>query len=204
MVVTRVKVCGITRTDDARIAVEAGADALGFVLAPSPRRVEPAVAREIARSIPPFVSLVGVFVDAPLDEVREMLGRTGIDTVQLHGDESPEYCAEIERPVLKRIRVEAGDTADDLRRRVARYAVAGCLLDPGAGDGEPFDWKLARDLPLPTVLAGGLHAENVAEALRSASPFGVDASSGLEDAPGRKNAARVRAFVDAVRREDAR
>ncbi len=201
---TRIKVCGIVRQEDAQAAVEAGADALGFVFAESLRRADPDAVRQIVRGLPPFVRTVGVFKDAPPAEVREVASRTGVDLVQLHGAEEPHDCQTVGRPVLKRLAVHEGDTSAHLRQRLAGYDVAAVLLDPGAGSGVPFRWEIAHGLPGNVILAGGLDAANVGRAIRAARPYAVDVSSGVESAPGIKSADKLRAFVAAVRSEDAR
>lgn len=201
---TRVKICGITTAEDARMAAEAGAHALGFVFADSPRRIEARRARGIVDRLPPFVVTVGVFRDATVEEVRNVVAEAGVDVIQLHGDETPDDCARLGGRVLKRFPVGDGDTVDSVRTRVRGYPVAACLLDPGAGSGRTFPWRLGRAVDLPLVLGGGLAPDNVAAAIREARPWAVDVSSGVELAPGRKCARRVRAFLRAVREEDER
>jgi phosphoribosylanthranilate isomerase len=166
---TRIKICGITTLEDALEAVDAGADALGFVLASSPRLVRPDLAREIRRQLPPFVHVVGVFVNAPLERVRSVVEEVGIDTVQLHGEETPDYCARLGVAVLKRFPVGEEDTAESIQSRVDGYRVSGCLLDPGTGGGRTFRWEVGRGIGLPLIIAGGLNAANVA-LTRSTSP----------------------------------
>jgi phosphoribosylanthranilate isomerase len=202
--VTRIKVCGIVREEDARAAVAAGADALGFVFTASPRQADPDAVREIVRRLPPFVRTVGVFRDAPLAEVREVAARAAVDLVQLHGEEGPADCRAAGRPVIKRVPVHGGDTRAALAVRLSDYDVAAILVDPGAGSGVPFPWGLARGLPGNVILAGGLDAENVGRAIRDGRPYAVDVSSGVERAPGFKCPDRLRRFVAAVRSEDAR
>ena len=201
---TRVKICGLTSVRDALAAVEAGADALGFVFAASPRRVEPQEAREIVRRLPPFVRTVGVFRDASYEEIRRGIDESGVDVIQLHGEESPQLCARLYRPVLKRLPIgEPGDNLD-LRRRVASYTVAALLLDPGAGSGRTFPWEMARGLPGKIIVAGGLNSENVVAAVRAARPYAVDVASGVEARPGVKDHDKIRALIGSVRREDER
>jgi phosphoribosylanthranilate isomerase len=201
-----VKICGITSPEDAATAVEAGADALGFVFWPkSPRHVLAGKAREIGRSLPPFVVRVGVFVDATRDELVRATEEAGLDLLQLHGEEPPQALADLPRRVLKVVRVGEGFTAQEALRYEGR--AAGLLLDTRAGDrpggtGETFDWSLAREVRKRAsflVLAGGLRPDNVAAALKAVRPDGVDVSTGVESAPGKKDAAKMRAFVDAVR-----
>jgi phosphoribosylanthranilate isomerase len=205
---TRVKICGVRTPEEARAVAEAGADAVGFVFWPQSRRyVVPEEAARIAQVLPPFVVRVGVFVNEPPEWVEEVAARVGLDAVQLHGDEPPEACARIRRRVIKAIRVRDGDSL----RTAAGYPVSALLLDayvPGTygGTGRTFDWSLVesiRHLGLPLILSGGLTPENVAEAIRRVRPYGVDASSGVET-HGRKDPEKIRAFVAAVRRADAR
>jgi len=200
---TRIKVCGIVRAEDAHAAVAAGADALGFVFAESPRRVTPEAVRAIVRSLPPFVRTVGVFQDAPFDRVREVVALAGVDLVQFHGAAAPRDRGELDRPVIQRFPVLDGDTAERLRARVAGFGDAAILLDPGAGSGIGFRWEIARGLPGTVIVAGGLDAGNVGRAIREARPYAVDVASGVETAPGIKCADKLRAFVAAVRSEDA-
>jgi phosphoribosylanthranilate isomerase len=195
---TRVKICGITNLTDATAAVDAGADALGLVFAKSPRRCDPEMARAIAQELSPRALFVGVFRDAPMDEVRRMADRVGLDAVQLHGDESPEYCAELGLCAIKRFAV-----GDGFREQMQTYRVFAALLDPGAGSGEIFRWEQASGLPRRIIIAGGLTPENVAEPVRLLRPFAVDVASGVETAPGRKDHEKVRAFIQAVRDADA-
>ncbi|MCL6622384.1 MAG: phosphoribosylanthranilate isomerase [Syntrophobacterales bacterium] len=201
----RVKICGLTDPEDARLAAALGAHALGFIFyPPSPRSVSPEQAREIIRQLPPFVLTVGVFVDEELDAVREIAALAGLDWVQLHGNESPDYCRALGRRVIKGFRVQGEETLPLLAPY--RGAVQAVLLDtykPGTpgGTGETFDWQLAhraRDYG-PIILAGGLTPDNVAEAIRAARPQAVDVASGVEAAPGKKDPAKLRAFMEAVR-----
>ena len=209
-----VKVCGITRPEDGLLAAEAGADAVGFVFYPmSPRRIEPERAAAIARQIPPLVARVGVFVDATREEMARTAEVVGLDLLQLHGDEPPEALEGLPRRALKAVRVGMGFTPEEaLRYRAAAGVVVDTLLVgetvmPG-GTGTPFDWKLVRGLRDRVgflMLAGGLTPDNVAEAITEVHPHAVDVSSGVERLPGRKEPARVKAFVEAVRaaeRED--
>ncbi len=203
MTAVRVKVCGITRLEDALLAVRLGADALGFNFWPrSKRYLAPAAAREIVRRLPPLVTSVGVFVDPTREEVLRAAEVSGIGVVQLHGDEPPALCAAIALPVLKAIRVR---DAASLEAIGAYESVAGILLDtasPGyGGSGATFDWTLAASAAAarPLVLAGGLGPENVAEAVRIVRPFAVDVASGVESAPGIKDEQRMRRFIEAAK-----
>jgi phosphoribosylanthranilate isomerase len=199
---TLVKVCGITNLDDALFAVEAGADALGFIFARSPRRITPAAAREIVRRLPEHVMAVGVFRDAPLEEVCATAEQVGVHRVQLHGDESPEYCHAVGHGVIKRFHAPPATGWGGLRREFSRYRAFAYLLDPGAGGGRAFDWDQARGLSDWLIVAGGLNAENVGLALRTLRPFGVDVCSGVEAAPGRKDRQKLIEFIRAVRSEN--
>ena len=200
---TRIKICGITSTEDADACVRAGVDALGFVFAESPRRIEPDEARRIVADLPPMVTTVGVFVDAEPDRVQDVQSQARVDVVQLHGRETPGYCEQLEGRVIKRFDLRAEDTGEGLRARLETYRVSAYLLDPGAGDGKTFSWELARGIDLPLIIAGGLTAENVAQAVRLLRPYAVDVCSGVEREPGRKDPDKIRVFVDAVRSADA-
>lgn len=204
---TRVKICGITSPEDALVAVEAGADAIGLVFAESPRRVDPAWARRIVADVPPYVSRVGVFVDEAPGVVSDVARRVGLDTVQLHGREAPAECAGYDFRVVKALRVDEGFRGADVEPY--RGECNAVLLDTysasaAGGTGERFDWTLCREVPdgVPFVLAGGLDPSNVGEAVRVARPYAVDVSSGVERRPGEKDATRVSAFVAAVRAAD--
>jgi len=200
----RVKICGITTPEDALTAAEAGADAIGVVFyKKSPRYVSPQKAREIARVLPPFVDVVGVFVDAPRKEVKEIAKLAGLSALQFHGEEPPGYCTGWNIRVIKAFR--AGERFNP--PKLALYKVNGYLLDayhpelPG-GTGQIADWDVALRAKEygPVILAGGLSPENVAEAVKKVRPFGVDVSSGVEKAPGVKDPEKVRAFIEAVER----
>jgi phosphoribosylanthranilate isomerase len=200
----KIKICGITNLADALLAAELGADALGFIFYPqSPRKVEPEAARAIIAQLPPFVAAVGVFVDEEAAMVRYLAARVGLEWVQLHGQESPEYCRGLGCKVIKgfRIRDEAS------LRLLAGYqgAAQALLLDTYkkgqvGGTGESFDWRLAREARKygRIILAGGLRPENVAQAIAAAQPDAVDAASGTEASPGKKDPVKLRAFFKAV------
>lgn len=204
MPVVRSKICGITRVEDALLAAEAGADAIGLVFyAKSPRAVDVRQARAIVAALPPFVTTVGLFVNAWRCEINEILDAVPLDLLQFHGDERAADCAGYHRPYVKALRVQPGD---DVRARCAEFPqAAGILLDtfvPGVpgGTGQAFDWSLVpADPGCPIILAGGLDAENVAAAIRQVRPWAVDVSGGVEAGKGVKDAAKVRAFVAAVR-----
>ncbi len=205
MPLTRAKICGITRIEDALCAVEAGADAIGLVFYDkSPRAISATKARAIVDALPPFVSVVGLFVNCPRPELERILEFVPLDRLQFHGDETPEECAGYGRPWYKALRVQAGE---DLASRVNAYQGASAiLLDtyvagvPG-GTGEVFDWSLIpAQLSKPLILAGGLDSENVERAITSVRPYAVDVSGGVEREKGVKDAAKVQAFIQRVRR----
>lgn len=204
---TRIKICGITRPEDARAAIAAGADAIGLVFyAPSPRAVTIEQATRIVAEVPPFVSVVALCVNELASDVERIIEGVKPDLLQFHGDESSGFCRQFQRPWVKALRVK-DDT--DVAAACADYAGArGILLDtwqegvPG-GTGKTFDWQMARTaLPLPVVLAGGLNADNVAAAISDVRPFAVDVSGGVEMSPGIKDAALIRLFISAVRAAD--
>lgn len=200
----RSKICGITRIEDALAAAEAGADAIGLVFyAKSPRAVDARQARAIIAELPPFVTTVGLFVNASRCELNEILEVAPLDLLQFHGDETPADCEGYHRPWIKALRVRPGD---DLEAACKLYAGArGILLDtyvPGVpgGTGEAFDWSLVpASLSKPIILAGGLSVGNVAQAIAQVRPYAVDVSGGVEQAKGIKDAAKIEAFMRAVK-----
>jgi phosphoribosylanthranilate isomerase len=200
----KVKICGITSLGDARMAVESGADALGFVFAPSPRQIPPDRARRIIKRLPPFVTPVGVFVDEELDKVLDVATHTGLRAVQLHGKETPGYVEDIMGRfwVIKAIRIR---TKKDLTE-LGKYKAHAFLLDSYqrgrlGGTGKTFPWELAREARgLGTIiLAGGLNPENVQEAIHAVRPYAVDVSSGVESSLGKKDRQLVREFIQAAK-----
>jgi len=204
---TRVKICGITRAEDALAAAHNGADAIGLVFYQhSPRHVSIEQAAKLAGILPPFVSVVGLFVNADSSFVREVLAGAPLDLMQFHGDETPEFCAQFGKPYLKAIRVKAGV---DLLQCAADFRSAkGLLLDahvegvPG-GTGKAFDWALIPgNLSMPMVLSGGLAVENVAAAIKQVKPYAVDVSSGVEAGKGIKDEAKIARFMQEVKRAD--
>lgn len=193
----RIKICGITNLEDALLAVELGADALGFVFAPSPRQVDPEHAAAIIRELPPFVTTVGLVVDqAPLP----LLEQCPVDVIQFHGAETPEQVAQLGRRAIKAFRIRS---EEDLAVLPQYDAAAAFLLDayvPGimGGTGRQFPWRLAleaRDLGKPVIVAGGLTPDNVELCIRTTAPYGVDVSSGVEASPGRKDPEKLRTFI---------
>lgn len=209
----RVKICGISDSETAAAAVAAGADALGFVFAESKRKIAPETARDIISRLPPFVAAVGVFANAPPEVVREVADFCRLDAVQLHGAESPEYCLEFGRKVIKAFGVRQKECSPtgagagvllseaDLELIAAYRSVSAVLFDTGVpglagGTGRTFDWGLLTGIrvQVPLILAGGLTPENVAAAVRMVRPYAVDVSSGVET-NGRKDAAKIHAFI---------
>ncbi|KAB2937911.1 MAG: N-(5'-phosphoribosyl)anthranilate isomerase [Rhodocyclaceae bacterium] len=203
---TRIKICGITRPEDACAAVELGADALGLVFyGPSPRCVTVEQAWEIARIVPPFVTLVGLFVNESKLAVRRVMEAVPIQLLQFHGDEEESYCRSFNAPYVKAARVRSG--LDLLKYAQSHPAAQGLLLDAFVegygGGGKTFDWSLVPPgLPLPLILSGGLDENNVAEAVRRVRPWAVDVSSGVEAGKGIKDAGRIAAFIAGVKHAD--
>jgi phosphoribosylanthranilate isomerase len=205
---TRIKICGITRTQDARAAAEAGADAIGLVFyPPSPRYLSTERAAEIRDALPPFVQTVALFVNADAAQVAQVLGRVRPALLQFHGEETPEFCAQFGMPFVKACRVKPGVDALEYLRPYSRAAA--WLFDSHVpeygGIGESFDWSLlpaAGRIERSVILSGGLSRENVAEAIRRVRPWGVDVSSGVESAKGVKDGAKIAAFIAEVRNAD--
>lgn len=199
----RVKICGITRIEDAIVAADAGADAIGLVFyPPSPRFVDVGLARELCLALPAFVNRVGLFVNAAPGVVAKVLEQVPLDTLQFHGDESPEDCAAHGLPFIKSIGVREGVDIADVAQRYS--AAAALLLDQydrtrWGGTGECFDWQLVPgECPLPMILAGGLDSDNISAALAQVRPYGVDVSGGVEASRGIKDASQIQAFMRGV------
>lgn len=198
----KVKICGITNLEDALMATEAGADALGFVFFKgSPRNISPEHAAAIIKRLPPFVQTVGLFVNEELATINATVDLCGLDLVQLHGEETPEFCQAVNRRVIKAFRVKDITSLGNIKS----YHVAACLLDtwsPDAhgGTGETFNWEIAATAATSEriILAGGLTPENVAKAVSHVKPYAVDVSSGVESSPGKKDTVRIQAFIRAV------
>jgi phosphoribosylanthranilate isomerase len=198
----RVKICGITNLEDARAAVEAGADALGFVFAPSPRQIRPAKVSEITSELPPFINKVGVFVDADFEEIAGIMAECHLDLAQLHGSESPDLCKKLFPRAIKSFRVKG----KEVLALLPQYKACAYLLDsfnptiPG-GTGLSFDWDIAREVSHygNIILSGGLTPQNVHQAIVKVQPFAVDVSSGVEDSPGKKDHRLLRTFVKAAK-----
>lgn len=203
----KIKICGITNVEDAKVAVAAGADALGFVMyRKSPRFVEAVVVKSIVATLPPFVLPVGVFVNEEPERVRALVDECGLVLAQLHGDETAPYCQDLGRPVMKALRLKDRGTFLALAEFQGRANVRGVLIDAFSdqaygGTGQTVDWTLAQEAAqaTPIVLAGGLTPANVAEAIAQVRPYGVDVSSGVELSPGKKDHAKVKAFIAAAK-----
>jgi len=200
----KVKICGITSAADGNIAAEAGADMIGLMFYDkSPRNISIATAKEIAQAVPPYLMKVGVFVNPDEDLVMRAIGECGLSLLQFHGDETPEFCTQFGLMCMKAFRIRNVESLDAL----AKYHTDAYLLDAYSaeargGTGEKFNWDLAVDAQKfgkPIFLAGGLTPENVADAVRKVRPFAVDVSSGVESAPGKKDTAKVRAFITAAK-----
>jgi len=199
----RVKICGITNAKDAEMAVEAGADALGFIfVAGTPRYIDPDAAREIVKDLPPLVSPVGVFADHPIEEIERVIDRCGFRTVQLHGSEAPEYCRRLAVSVIKTFRVRSGGPPPPFEA----YRVHAFLLDTFVegklgGTGKTFPLEVVSSAKGfgRVIIAGGLNPENVAQVIREVHPYAVDVSSGVESKPGRKDPQKLRDFIACVR-----
>lgn len=201
----KVKICGITNLKDAMAAVDAGAGAIGFVFAKSPRRIKPQDAAKIIKNLQRPVNCVGVFVGAPVKTVEKIVKACKIGTLQFHGSESPEYCAYFRkaRKVIKAFRIKDKNDLKDLKR----YKVDGYLLDTfvkglKGGTGRMFNWKLAKEakkIASPIILSGGLNPENVARAIRTVRPYMVDVSSGVEKYPGKKDKKLMEKFIKEVK-----
>lgn len=202
---TRIKICGITRPEDAQAAIEAGADAIGLVFyAPSPRAVDITQAQKIAAVVPPFVTITALFVDPSAEEVQKVLDSVRIDLIQFHGDEEEHFCEQFNTSYIKAIRVR--QTQDVVANSLRFSSALAFLLDsfkagvPG-GTGETFDWSLIpKESSKPIILAGGLTAENIALAIQQVQPFAVDVSGGVEAAKGIKDPSKIQAFINEVNR----
>lgn len=216
---TRIKICGITNVEDALLAVEHGADALGFVFAESPRKVTDEVAAKIISELPPFVTTVGVFVNAPANEVQTIADYCGLDILQFHGEETPSYCRQFTQKVVKAFRMknyteieewifheneEEAATLLDPSSNVVGFLVDAYARGRYGGTGIHLNWELVRNLKSrkPLILAGGLEPKNVALAVKVVKPYAVDVSSGVELRPGKKDRYRVREFIEVVRKCD--
>ncbi len=202
----KIKICGITNWDDAKVAIDAGANALGFVFyAKSPRYIDPAVAQRIIAQLPPFVLAVGVFVNHDPNTIRAIIDECGLAFAQLHGDETPAFCEALGKPVLRALRLQDRSSLLALAEYKGRIGIRGFVVDAFSsqafgGTGQTVDWALAREVAqhVPILLAGGLTPTNVREAIQQVQPYGVDVSSGVEERPGKKDHDKIRAFTQAV------
>jgi phosphoribosylanthranilate isomerase len=202
---TWIKICGITNLQDALAAAALGVDALGFIFAASPRKIEPGVAREIIASLPPAMGKVGVFVNEDSDEVKRIADLCGLDTLQFHGEETPEYCQQVSLRVLKAIRIKNSESIGEMEK----YPTVSILLDTysadrAGGTGETFIWELAWEARQRRnfILSGGLNPGNVYRAIHLLRPMGVDVCSGVERGPGKKDLFKMTEFVKGVRKAD--
>lgn len=195
----RIKICGIKDAPTALTAVHAGADAIGMVFAPGKRKVTPEQAREICSVLPPFVFKVGVFVNSPADEIKDVADYTGLDAIQLHGDEAPEMCAMFRQKVIKAFRVGSVLNIEEIERYPADAFLFDTLVDgQRGGTGKTFNWSLVnRKFSRPVILAGGLHPGNIREAIATVRPFAVDVSSGVET-DGVKDPHKIIKFIKQV------
>jgi phosphoribosylanthranilate isomerase len=211
---TRIKMCGTTSLDDAHKAVSLGIDALGFIFVNTSKRfIEVERAREITKSLPPFVNKVGVFVNEGVTEIEEIVDYLGLDAVQLHGDEQPDLCEKIARAVpsctvMKAFRVGGHSCEEDFlpyNSIVSGFVLDTYVKDKEGGTGVSFDWSILSrlNLQMPYILAGGLHPENIGKALKLTSPYGVDVNSGVEISPGVKDHQKLQSFVEKVIEFDA-
>ncbi len=195
---TKIKICGITNKKDAILVSRLGADAIGFVFAESKRKITPERAKQIIKMLPPFITTVGIFMDAGLTDVNKITEYTSLDAVQLHGNENPEYCDKMNRKVIKGILVTENDTKESLTKKMNAYSVSAFILDPGRGSGKTFNWDIARGIGKPLIIAGGLTPENVGQVIRDLNPYGVDVSSGVEKNYGEKDREKVEKFIEEV------
>ena len=207
MLRTRVKICGLTRPEDAQAAVRLGADAIGLVFyAPSPRAVTLALAQRIVEGLPPFVTVVALFVDEDPARIRDILANVRIDLLQFHGDEAPDLCGSFGKPWIKALKMRPG--LDLAQERLRYFGSSGLLLDAWhpdvhGGSGMAFDWGLlGGSLTSDAVLAGGLNPDNISLALKTVRPYGVDVSSGVESAKGIKDHAKMAAFLQRIKEFD--
>ncbi|MBN1847593.1 MAG: phosphoribosylanthranilate isomerase [Deltaproteobacteria bacterium] len=189
----RVKICGITRLEDATEAVKLGVDALGFIFAPSPRNISPEKARDIIRSLPPFVKTVGVFVNQTTSLIRDTIDFCGLDLVQMHGDESPDQCEEFMPYSIKVFRMKNGSVVQAIKSyhgKIRAMLLDTYMKDKPGGTGKTFDWDLAlkaKEYGIPIILSGGLGPENIEDAVKILRPYAVDVNSGVEEGPGEKS-----------------
>ena len=204
----KIKICGITNKEDALWAINLKVDALGFIFADSPRRVEPEIVQGIIELLPPFISSVGVFVNEDREKVEEITESCGLTTLQFHGEESPSYCEGFKQKVVKSFRVKDKSVlkkAVQYKDKVDAYLLDSYSPSKYGGTGKTFDWRIAKEIKkfgLPIILSGGLNTENIREAISEVEPYGIDVSSGVEERPGKKNLEKLTSFVTIVRKTD--
>ena len=191
----KVKICGITNKKDAIMISKLGADAIGFVFAESKRRITPEKAKIIIKELPPFIATVGIFVNEKLKEINRITEFVSLDSVQLHGNETCEYCDKVNRKVIKGIHVTEDDSRESLLNKMQNYSVSAFILDPGKGSGKIFNWKIACGIDKPIIIAGGLTPENVKQVIKVLNPYGVDVSTGVEKDYGIKDKEKVKKFI---------
>ena len=201
----KIKICGLTRVEDVQAAVEAGADAIGFVFTVSTRRISIDKAIELSAYVPGGVLRVGLFLDQDRSEIERVIGSVPLDILQFHGNETEQECDRFKLPWLKAVAMENAESVKQAEQNFP--GAAGLLLDSHSkgkrgGSGKSFDWSLSRSIEKPVWLAGGLNADNVTRAIQTVRPYAVDVSSGVESEPGIKDLARLKAFVKAVRQAE--
>jgi phosphoribosylanthranilate isomerase len=200
----RIKICGITNQYDTALAVELGADALGFIFAPSPRQVTPEKARHIIRGLPPFVQTVGVFVDESLNRIRDIVDFCGLDLIQLHGDESPDFCAALMPHVIKGFRLDDSSSLSpipDYRGKIRAVLLDAYQKGVYGGTGKTFDWDLAikaKGMGMPLIISGGLGPCNIQRAVVAVQPYAIDVNSGVEEGPGRKSLPLMKELIEKI------
>ena len=204
----KIKICGITNKEDALWAVNLKVDALGFIFADSPRRVEPEIVQGIIELLPPFISSVGVFVNEDREKVKEITESCHLTTLQFHGQESPSYCEGFKQKIVKALRIKDKSVlkkAVQYKDKVDAYLLDTYSASKYGGTGKTFDWRIAKEIKkfgLPIILSGGLNPENIREAISEAEPYAVDVSSGVEERPGKKNLKKLINFVRIARETD--
>lgn len=204
----RVKVCGITEYEDAIAAVQRGASALGFIFASGPRKITPEKARDIIRSLPPFVKTVGVFVNEMPSSIRAIIDLCGLDLIQLHGDEPPELCHELMPYTIKALRIKNESILQSIepyRGKVRALLLDTYMKDKPGGTGKTFDWNLAvkiKALGIPIILSGGLGPSNIEDAIKTVRPYAVDVNSGVEESPGKKNPMLIKELFEKIMRAE--
>ena len=200
----KVKICGLTETEDALNAVELGADALGFIFASSPRQISPEKACRIIEALPPFVKTVGVFVNEDAAVIREHISYCGLDLVQLHGDESPDFCRDLMPFTIKAFRIKGESSlslAADYKENVRALLLDTYAPDKAGGTGKTFDWQLAvkvKEAGIPVILSGGLNPSNIGAAINTVKPYAIDVNSGVEECPGKKSCRKMKELMDQV------